>query len=294
MRLVVQNFLMLALCVVPALSFAQGASGGRAPPPPPARRASAARPVATTGSRLPPAPRTTAAAASATSLRASAAAADAAAAAAAAARTLFANIIGPSAMLAGGLVPLGFLAGPIPDHTPALQKLRRVYYVLSIASLSNELLAITYATVASNKLTEVAAAPAASVFALIKRDYELQWVGCNVHFLGGLLGFVGMVLIRAYALFPAALNRSAAGIGGAALLAMVSVVNAGVAQGDGRGGAFGGNVVSLGMRYLWLLVRNVWQTKGVVALAALLLGVVSLASAGYNLFLPETYRPAKK
>lgn len=206
-------------------------------------------------------------------------------------------MIGPAAMLAGGLVPLGFLAEPLPDHTPLLRKLQCVYYFLSVASLANELLAIMYATVASNKLTEVAVVvpPAvSSVFALIKRDYELQWVGCNVHFMLGLLGFVGMVLIRAYALFPASLNRAAAGLGMSALLGMLSIVNAGVAQGDGRGHVFGGNLLTLALRYAWLLLRNVWQTRGAVALSALVLGVLSLGGAARNLFMPETYQPKQR
>ena len=45
-------------------------------------------------------------------------------------------------------------------HKPLLRKLQCVYYFLSVAALANDLVAIVYATVACNKLTEVAA-PAA-------------------------------------------------------------------------------------------------------------------------------------
>jgi len=212
-----------------------------------------------------------------------------------AARTLFGNMIGPAAMLSGGLVPLGFLADPIPDHTPILHKLKCVYYFLSVASLANNLVAIMYATVACNKLTETVVTVAApSAFALIKRDYELAWVGCNVHFMGGLFGFVGMILIRAYTLFPESLNQAAAGLGGAALLTMLSIVNVGISQGDGAGHVFGGNLLTLSVRYLWLLSKNVFQSKGLVAFAALGLGLVSAGAAGKNLFMPETYQPGMK
>lgn len=44
-------------------------------------------------------------------------------------------------------------------------------------------------------------APAASIAALIARDCELEWVGANVGFLGGLFGFVGLLGIRAWLAF---------------------------------------------------------------------------------------------
>jgi hypothetical protein len=80
-------------------------------------------------------------------------------------------------------------------------------------------------------------------------------------------------------------------LAGAALLGMVSIANAGVAEGDGRNDLFGGNLLTLSLRYLWLQVKNVWQRKGLVALAALVLGLASIGNAGYNLFMPETYQP---
>ena len=214
-------------------------------------------------------------------------------AAATAARTSFGSIIETATMLTVGLVPLSFMAGPLPAHTPLYHKLQCVYYFLSVASLANELLAIMYATVASIKLAEVAVEPAVAFSAadLIKQDFELHWLGCRVHLMAGLLGFMGMVLIRAYTLFPFPLNQAAAGLAGAALLGMLSIANVGVAEGDGRNDLFGGNMLTLSLRYLWLQVKNVWQRKGLVALAALVLGLASIGNAGYNLFMPETYQP---
>jgi hypothetical protein len=207
-----------------------------------------------------------------------------------AARALFGNIIGPAAMLAGGLVPLGFLAEPLPDNTPLRKKMSCLYYFLSVASLVNQLLAIMYATVACNKLLEIPVASAPSVFALILRDYELPWIGTNVHFIFGLLGFVAMILIRAFALFPPSVNKSAAGLGGAALLAMLSVVNVGVSEGDGRGQQFGGNILSLVVRYGVLVVNQIFTKGGYIAFASFVLAVMSTVTAASNLLSLEKYK----
>ena len=87
-----------------------------------------------------------------------------------AARVLFSNMIGPASMLTGGLVPLGFLADPLPvenDNNKKTQKWKKkarcLYQALAVTSLLNNLVAIMYATVATNKLTEVPSAPAMSV-----------------------------------------------------------------------------------------------------------------------------------
>ena len=211
-----------------------------------------------------------------------------------AARVLFGNVVTPAALLASGLVPLGFLAEPLPDNTPIRKKLRCLYFFLSVASLANELLAIMYATVARSKLTETVVAPASSVFALIIRDFELPWVGANVHFIFGLLGFVGMIMIRAYTLFPPALNKAAAGLGASALLAMLSVVNTGVAEGVGRRHALGGNLLSLNIRYIVLIVKHLLYDGGIVAYVSLALALVSMISAALTLLSPETYTPTSK
>ena len=212
-----------------------------------------------------------------------------------AARVLFGNIITPAAVLATGLVPLCFLAEPLPDNTPIRKKLCFLYFFLSVSSIANELLAIMYATVATNKLAETSFAPAASVFALITRDFELPWVGTHVHFIFGLMGFVGMILIRAYTLFPPALNKAATGLGAAALLAMLSVVNVGVSQGVGRKNAlFGVNFSSLIVRYVVLVVKHVSFNGGTVAFAALALALFSSVDAARTLLSPETYRPTSK
>ena len=205
-----------------------------------------------------------------------------------AARVLFGNIISPAAMLTGGLVPLGFLAEPPPGDKPWQKKIRCIYFLLSVLSLANELMAIMYATVASNKLTETVTAPAESVFALIKRDYELPWVATNVHFMFGLIGFIAMIMVRALTIYPKSLNSAAAGLAGAAALAMCSVLNVGVSEGDGHGDALGGNMLSLVARYVVLLVKQLRAKKGIIATASIVLAFVSSVRAVRNLLAPES------
>jgi len=211
-----------------------------------------------------------------------------------AAKALFGNIVGPASMLTGGLVPLGFLAEPLPvdaDNEKARawkKKARCLYMALAVASLVNELVAIMYATVACNKLTEVASRPAVSVFALIKRDYELSWIATNVHFMLGLFGFCAMITLRALCIYPKLLNTSTAGLAFSAFLGMVSIVNVGVSEGDGRGHALGGNVVSLGIRYLTLLLKAFYEKKTVMGMVSFGLFCYSAVRTIQNLMNPES------
>ena len=144
-----------------------------------------------------------------------------------------------------------------------------------------------FATVATNKLTEIASAPAESVFALIKRDYELQWIGTNVHFMLGLLGFGSMIMIRALTIFPVPLNTASAGLGLSGLLAMLSIVNEGVSKGDGRGHQLGGNVVSLLCRYVGLVVKATYSKRTVLGGISFVLAIYSGIKIIQTLRTPE-------
>ena len=77
----------------------------------------------------------------------------------------------PASILGGAMVPLGLLA-PIdltsPDEGKSESKfaktLRILYRVVAILSLTSELLAVIWATVASNQLIETVVEPAESVW----------------------------------------------------------------------------------------------------------------------------------
>ena len=210
-----------------------------------------------------------------------------------AARLLFGNIIGPASMLTGGLVPLGFLADPLPvdegkNGKKWKKKARCLYQVLAVVSLLNELIAIMYATVATNKLTEVPTAPAVSVFALIKRDYELQWIATNVHFLLGLLGFCSMIMLRALCIYPQFINTSSAGLALSALVGMVSILNVGIAEGDGQGHRLGGNAFWLVARYTTLLVKSFVEKRTVMGMVSFAMFLFFGAKAVRQLLSPES------
>lgn len=210
-----------------------------------------------------------------------------------AAQALFGNMISPASMLAGGLVPISFLAPQLPDDTPLRKKLKCLYHIISVLSLSSELLCVIYATVASNKLVETTALPAKSVFELIRRDYELSWIGANVHFVAGLFGFLSLVGIRAYTLFPPRLNVAAAGAALSSLLGAWSVANRGIARGDGRGHVFGTSVIVLNLRYAKLLIKQLGETAGIISFLAIGVGLVSAVLGIRALLTPENEKESE-
>mmetsp|Transcript_29565 Transcript_29565/g.95466 ORF Transcript_29565/g.95466 Transcript_29565/m.95466 type:complete len:276 (-) Transcript_29565:719-1546(-) len=194
--------------------------------------------------------------------------------------SLFNNMITPASILAGSLVPLGYLA-PLPPPTrqpePAhAALLRKIHLVIATASLCSELLAVTWATVAVNKLVEMPVSPAVSAWALIQRDFELQWMAVNAHFVLGMLGFMSMVAARAYLTAigtPYALAASGFALSG--LLLMLSVVNRGVASGGGNGMRFGSSVLALVFRYAVLLLKQAMFQFGLLEMLAIGLSVAS-------------------
>eukprot|EP01083_Nonionella_stella_P008027 23117_1 len=71
---------------------------------------------------------------------------------------LFNNMRTPAALIGGAIVPLGLLTAPEIDKSKdskRVQLFKKVNLLLAIASLLSEILAITFSTVAINKLAEV-------------------------------------------------------------------------------------------------------------------------------------------
>ena len=117
--------------------------------------------------------------------------------------------------------------------------------------------------------------------ALIAREYQLEWLGANVCFLGGLFGFVGLLGIRAYLAFGPAFGRFGALLCGAVVTHGCSIVNAGIAAGDGSGVRHASNYLGLVARYVSLVVANAWRTRGPLRILSLLcvVGAAWTASA---------------
>ena len=167
------------------------------------------------------------------------------------------------------------------NDSPTVRALKKLYLVTAILAICGEITAVVYATIVINKLAETAVAPASSVVALIARDYELEWIGANVGFLGGLFGFVGLLGIRAYLAFGPAFGRFGALLCGAVVTHGCSVVNAGIAAGDGSGVRHASNYLGLVARYVTLVVANALRTRGPLRILSLLcvVGAAWTASA---------------
>ena len=124
-----------------------------------------------------------------------------------AATALFVNMLTPASILAAGMISIG-LKAPFqlppsiqdqPEKVQQIQYLRRVYIVVSMISFCSELLAVMWATVAVNQLTELTnLPPSSSVWELLQTNFDLEWSAVNTHFVIGLVGFMYMVGIRGY------------------------------------------------------------------------------------------------
>jgi hypothetical protein len=92
---------------------------------------------------------------------------------------------------------------------------------------------------------------------LLRRDYDLAWMGTNAHFVGGMLGFAYMLACRTYLRYDGdRIGKGIAGLAYAGLFLMVSIVNRGVSQGSGDGRRYGRHIGSLFSTYIGKLVKQ--------------------------------------
>lgn len=220
-----------------------------------------------------------------------------------AATALFDNMKTPASILAAGMISIGFLAPfqippPIADQPKMVKRvklLKRAYILVTLISFCSELLAVMWATVAVNQLTERSLPPAESVWDLLQRDCDLSWAAVNSHFVVGLVGFMYMVGIRGYVMLLAAeasevlIVATLSGVG-SALLLMVSVVNRGVESGGGDGIGYGATVLDLFGHYVYLLYQRAVDRDsfGPLELSAIVLEAMSVAFALYAILLQRT------
>ena len=163
---------------------------------------------------------------------------------------LFGNMGGAAAFLAGGLVPLSTFAAPRPAEgdSPNRLLLLRAHAITAASSLLSLLVSVMYATISNNKLREAVVAPTASLRALLfEGEYALPWIGCNAHFVLGLLGFATTVGLNIWLTFGGAIGKVLVCAVCSALLLMLSIVNDAAGQGAG-------SVLALLARYAQLLV----------------------------------------
>lgn len=200
-----------------------------------------------------------------------------------AAAGLFNNMRTPALLVGGAIVPVGLLAAPQLDKgkdTSQKEFYKELYVMVAVISLLNEILAVTYSTIEVNKLAEIKSAPMTEgVDALIAHDHELAWLGTNIHFLVGLIGFGLLVGAKPYFLYGKSVGDITACWALAAILQSVSIVNRGIALGDGSGentGKFASNLFTLTLRYLQLL--SLQLNDGI-------LPIVSVSVSLYSVFL---------
>jgi len=180
-----------------------------------------------------------------------------------AAAGLFNNMRTPAALISGAIIPLGILTAPDFEEGESKRSklLKKANLLLAMSSLLSELLAITYSTVAINKLAEVQFHPTSTVSELIMSQFELAWIGTNVHFLLGMFGFGLLVGSKAYFKYGEATGKIAGSLSIATFLQCTSVVNRGIAMGQGHidhiGFRFANNLFSLTMKYVWMVLSRI-------------------------------------
>ncbi len=224
-----------------------------------------------------------------------------------AAASLFNNMKLPAAVVTAGMISLGFatrfpelprdaLDKVYPQSIRArCAKLERLHVVLGLLSVTSELIVVLWAAVAVNQLTERVYEPASSVWDLIHRDCDLAWSAVNSHYILGIIGFTGMLWLRAYVMLLAAsaskslMNAASTGTAAATCL-MVSIVNRGVESGGGTTvDRYGNTILDLFTHYAALLLKVATDevSPGPLQLAAILLEIASLCFL-FHVLITET------
>lgn len=178
---------------------------------------------------------------------------------------MFGNMGGAAAFLAGGLVPLSTFAAPnpSPDDTRTRTLLLRAHAITAASSLLSLLISVMYATLSTNKLHEAVVAPTASLKALlVEGEYALPWIGCNAHFVLGLLGFATTVGINVWLNFGGAVGKVLTCAVCSALLLMLSIVNDAAGKGAG-------SLLGIFARYFGLLVQACVGGKRLLVMGSL-------------------------
>lgn len=205
----------------------------------------------------------------------------------AAAAALFSNMRIPAALICGASIPLGILSAPIVESTDNARaiRLKNANMLLAIVSLLNQVLAIVYSTVAVNKIAELAYEPTEGVAQFIEKYHELSWVGTNVHFLLGLMGFACLTLAKPYHIYGKNVGDIAACWIGAAMVMCMSIVNRAISAGHGTMDdsslQFANNLGGLVVTYVKLLLQEcvALNVLPVVSLGLVLASIIPVTRA---------------
>lgn len=192
---------------------------------------------------------------------------------------LFGNIRVPAALVAGAGITIGYANASPPNDSdlPRVAMLKKLNALLAMACLSTELIAVLWSTIEVNKLYEISHAPTQSLMELLKRDYALSWLGTNIHFIVGLFMLMPMTAIFVWVNMGPGLGKVAVLGSVSTVCFMGSVVNHGVARGDGTT-RFAGSFAALFVRYLKLLAAHASHNKMPLLGASLVSGLAALYS----------------
>jgi len=213
-----------------------------------------------------------------------------------AAASLFNNMKLPAAVVTAGMISLGFatrfpelprdsLEKVYPQELRAkCAKLERLHIVLGLISVTSMLIVVLWAAVEVNQLTERHYDLTYSVWDLIHRDCDLAWSAVNSHYMLGIIGFTGMLWLRAYVMLLASnasrslMNAASTGTA-AALCLLISIVNRGVESGGGNSeDRYGSTILDLFWHYATLLFQAATDefSPGPLQLSAIVLEIISL------------------
>ena len=176
---------------------------------------------------------------------------------------LFNNMKTPASILGGSMIALG-VTGVLPTSNKPensfFKLLRQLNLVVAVLSYGSQILAIIYASMAANNLTENKFEPTETVFHLLQRDFALSWTAVNSHFLFGMIG--SMWLIGTRALFLTRAHNFNKYFGAAActttiatLSLMLATVNRQIENGLGQGN----NALALFKTYNRLLIEQAFS-----------------------------------
>lgn len=151
-----------------------------------------------------------------------------------AATALFNNMRAPAALIGGSLVPIGILSAPTinEDDSKGIKLLKRANIIIAVASLLSEIMAVVYSSIAINKIAEVAQPKTMGVAQLLAEKHELAWLGTNIHFLLGMMGFALITGSKAFFSVGPSLGKVTMSWSIAAFFQALAVINHGIAMGS--------------------------------------------------------------
>jgi len=183
-----------------------------------------------------------------------------------------------ASILGGSILGLGVSSAPKVEESDS----RSMNLLLGITSFLNEIVAITYSSIAINKLLEVTTHKLSdSLTNCVRASLQTGLVGYERSVFFGLFGFGLLIGSKASFLYGRKIGNIAACWSIAATLQCLSIVNQGIAVGGGSGrisDSSGSNIMYLTIEYTRLLLSNAWNNGATLSILAISLTTYLLAT----------------